>query len=92
MCAMIDRPGEGTAPAPWRERDDIRTSVHGTVLAAFERAIAEIGALSVLIQQSALETTDKDQAMDYLAVAATRTLQANIVYVEKSVLHGPGRA
>jgi len=83
---MVDRPDNGTAPAPWRERDDLTTSVHGPVLAAFQRAIAHIGELSVLVQESAMELNHREQAMEYLATAATRTLQANIVYVERSVL------
>lgn len=91
MSAMVDRPDNGTAPAPWRERDDLTTSVHGPVLAAFQRAIAHIGDLSVLVQESALEGADKDRAIDFLATAAARILQANIVYVEKSVLSDPAR-
>lgn len=91
MRARIDRPDEGLAPVPWRERDDLRASVHGPLLAAFEQAIAHIGHLSVLVQESSLAVADKDRALDYLAVAAARTLQANIIYVEQSVFSDPAR-
>ncbi len=83
----MDEPStDNVTPFPWRERADLHASIHAPILGAFDRTMRQIGALTVLVLDSTLETEDKNEAMEYLATAATRTLQANIVYVERSVL------
>lgn len=83
----MDEPSaDNVAPFPWRERADLQASAHGPVLLAFDRTMRQINALSVTILDTRLAVEDRALAMEYLAGAATRTLRANLLYVEKCVL------
>lgn len=83
----MDEPSvDNVAPFPWRERADLLASDHGPVLLAFDRTMRQINALSVMILGTGLANEDRDRAMDLIAGAATQTLRANLLYVEKCVL------
>ncbi|MGU9979921.1 hypothetical protein ACJ4V0_07755 [Phreatobacter sp. HK31-P] len=83
---MDELPADNVAPFPWRERSDLQASSHDPVLRAFDRTIGQINALSVMILEAGLAGDDRNQAMAYLSTAATRMLQANLLYVEKCIL------
>lgn len=83
----MDEPSvDNVAPFPWRERADLHASAHGPVLQAFDRTMRQINALSVTILGTPLADEDRTLAMEYIAGAATQTLRANLLYVERCVL------
>jgi len=86
---MDKPPADNIAALPWRERADLQGSVHGPVLRAFHQTMRQINAISVMILATPMTGEDKNQAMECVSTAATRLLQANLIYVEKCVLsHG----
>lgn len=92
---MGEPPADNVAPFPWRERADLQASVHGPVLRGFDLTMRQINALSVMILETELGAEDKNEAMEYISTAATRMLQANLLYVERCVLRDgvpPGKA
>ncbi|MDP3546313.1 MAG: hypothetical protein Q8S29_09050 [Phreatobacter sp.] len=73
----MDEPSaDNVAPFPKRERADLQASSPDPVLRAFDRAIGQINALSVMILETGLAGDDRNQAMACLSTAATRMLHA----------------
>ncbi len=89
---MTQLPAGNVTPFPCRERTYLPTSVHAPTLGAFDRTLRQISALSLLVLDSTMELSDKNDAMEAFLKAANYILQANVIYLEGSVVPDIGRS